>query len=80
MLVELLAPTDRLSCVFVAYDLRQTTYWPLLVGHQSTEQDSSAELSVPDSKSQPICDLVEPLQLDDFAVLYVERATDRLPI
>ena len=28
-----------------------------------------------DSKNQPACDLVEPLQLDDFAVLYVERAT-----
>jgi hypothetical protein len=45
------------------------------VVHQSVEQDSSAELLAFDSKIQPACDLAEPLQLDDFAVLYVERVT-----
>jgi len=45
------------------------------VDHQSTEQDSSAKLSVLGSRNQPVCDLVGPLQFDDFAVLYVERVT-----
>ena len=43
--------------------------------HRSAEQDSSAELPVLDSESQPACDLARPVQLDDFAVLYVERVT-----
>jgi len=47
----------------------------LLEAHQSAEQDSSAELLVLDSRSQPACDIAEPLQLDDFVVLYVERVT-----
>jgi len=47
----------------------------LLVAHQSTEQDSSAELPVLDSEGQPACYLAELLQLDDFAMLYVERVT-----
>jgi len=45
------------------------------VGHQSTEQDSSAGLSVPDSESHPTYDPVEPLQPDNSAVLYVGRPT-----
>ena len=43
--------------------------------HRSTEQELLAEVPTLDSESQLVCDLVEPLQLDDFAMLYVERAT-----
>jgi hypothetical protein len=75
MKAEFLASADMLPRVSMAHDLQQTAYWPLLVANQSAEQDSSAELSVLDSESQPACDLTEPLQLDDFAMLYVERVS-----
>jgi len=74
MLVELPAPTDMLPYVSVAYDLWQAACWLLLVDHQSAEQNSLAGLPVLDSENQPACDPVEPLQPDDFAILYVERA------
>jgi len=75
VLAEFLASANMLPRVSAVHDLHQTAYWPLHVPLQSAEQDSSAELPVLDSESQPTCDLAEPLQPNDFVVLYVERVT-----
>ena len=61
--------------VSVACDPQQMAYSLLLEIHQSTKQDSSAELRMLDSKSQPAYDLGKPLQPDGFAVLYVRSVT-----
>jgi len=61
--------------VFVAHDLQQSPYSPLLVALQPAGQGSSAELQMPNFGSQLVYDLVEFLQLDSSAELYAEQVT-----